>query len=319
MTRKSWDFTNARRRLELKDRSLSDKRVDLATAGELVQSGSNLAIGGCLYSRTPMGLLLEVLRRGRDELVLSRSLMCYEGELFLVAGAAREIVTSWMGLGLPWGISKILRAFIESGRARYQEWSHLSLGLRYKAAAMGMPFLPTTSMLGSNLVDHNEAKEMTCPFTGERLCLVPAYFPDVALIHVHRADSFGNAQIDGYAHMDPDIACAAHTVIVSTEKIVSTDEIVAAADRTSIPHFLVDAVVEMPFGSYPHECYGLYDADFSHFDAYVNRVKEGGEDGVRGYLDEFVSGTRSHADFLDRFTVGAVLDAERRAKSLIAP
>lgn len=311
------NFAEARRRLESKDRSLTDKRIDLSSAAALVHDGDHIGIGGCLYSRTPMALLLQLLRDRRQNLTLSRSLMCYEAELFLVAGASADIVTSWMGLGLPWGISRILRAFVEQGRARYEEWSHLSLGLRYKAAAMGMPFLPTTSMLGSDLVKYNSAHEMHCPFTGEKLCLVPAYFPDTALIHVHRADHYGNAQIDGYAHMDPDIARAAHTVIVTAEEIVAPEQMSSEPDRVLLPHFLVDAVVEVPFGSYPHECYGVYDADFQHFDQYVDLIKKDGEDGVRNYLEEFVYGVTGHDEFLDRFSVSRIVDAQRDARELV--
>jgi glutaconate CoA-transferase, subunit A len=310
------DFAEARRRLESKDRSRVDKRTDIGTAAALVKDGDDVAIGGCLYSRTPMALLLELLRQRKRELTLSRSLMCYEAELFLVTGGASQIVTSWMGLGLPWGISRILRSFVESGRAAYQEWSHLSLGLRYRAAAMGVPFLPTTSMLGSDLIRYNTAQEMSCPFTGEKLCLVPAYFPDVALVHVHRADLYGNSQIDGYGHMDPDIAKAAHTVIVTAERLVPTEEIISSPDRTTLPHFLVDAVVEVPLGSYPHECYGLYDANFDHFDSYVSLINEKGEEGVTEFLDNYVFGTEDFEGFLNRFDTGAVVRAQRRAQQL---
>ena len=246
-------FVEARRRLERKDRSLRDKRMAAKDAAQLVQDGDHVAIGGCLYSRTPLVTLREILRAHRVDLTLSRNLMCYEGELFLVAGAAGTLVTSWIGIGLPWGLSRITREFVEGGKARFEEWSHLALGLRYKAGAMGLPFLPTLSMLGSDLLARSGAQTMTCPFTGETLCLVPALFPDVAVIHVHRADCFGNAQIDGYPHMDADLAAAAATVILSAEEIVSTDEIRRTADRTQIPFFAVDAVVEAPFGSYPHE------------------------------------------------------------------
>lgn len=312
------NFAEARRRLESKDRSLTDKRTDLKTAAALVKDGDDVAIGGCLYSRTPMALLLELLRNGPRNLTLSRSLMCYEAELFLVNDQSSRIVTSWMGLGLPWGISKILRSYGESGRATYEEWSHLSLGLRYKAAAMGIPFLPTTSMLGSDLVKYNSAQEMACPFTGEKLCLVPAYFPEVALIHVHRADIYGNSQIDGYAHMDADIARAAHTVIVTTERLVLTEEIIGTADRTTLPHFLVDAVIEVPFGSYPHECYGLYDANFEHFDAYVTLINEKGEEGVREFLEEYVLSTEDFEGFLNLFETRALVEAQRKAQELTA-
>ena len=94
---------------------------------------------------------------------------------------------------------------------------------------------------------------------------MPALFPDVALLHVHRADRLGNCQIDGYPHMDADIALAASTVLVTAEEIVAEEEIRRQPDRTVIPGFVVDALVHVPYGSYPHECYGLYDAEPAHF------------------------------------------------------
>lgn len=294
-------FIEARRRLEAKDRSLRDKRVSLAEAARLVTDGDHVAVGGCLYSRTPMAALREILRLRRRRLTLSRNLMCYEGELFMVAGAAEEIVTSWMGIGLPWGLSRVLREFVEGGHARLEEWSHLAMGLRYRAGAMGVPFLPTLSMLGSDLLTTTSAKTMTCPFTGARLCLVPALFPDVAVVHVHRADRFGNAQIDGYSHMDADIPAAATTVILTAEEIVETDEIRRHADRTVIPFFAVDAVVEVPYGAYPHECYGLYDADLDHIGAYARRVAAEGAEAVRTYLHEYVYGPETFEAYLERF------------------
>jgi glutaconate CoA-transferase subunit A len=133
---------------------------------------------------------------------------------------------------------------------------------------------------------------------------------------VHRADLYGNSQIDGYGHMDPDIAKAAHTVIVTAERLVPTEEIISSPDRTTLPHFLVDAVVEVPLGSYPHECYGLYDANFDHFDSYVSLINQKGEDGVTEFLDDYVFGTGDFEGFLNRFDTGAVVRAQRRAQEL---
>jgi glutaconate CoA-transferase subunit A len=310
-------FVDARHRLERKGRSLRDKRMAAADAARLVRDGDHVAIGGCLYSRTPLITLREVLRARRVDLTLSRNLMCYEGELFLIAGATRTLISSWIGIGLPWGLSRILREFVEGGNARFEEWSHLALGLRYKAAAMGMPFLPTLSMLGSDLLARAGARTMACPFTGETLCLIPALFPDVALIHVHRADCFGNAQIDGYPHMDADLAAAAATVILSAEEIVSTDEIRRTADRTAIPFFAVDAVVEAPFGAYPHECYGRYEADLEHVGAYAQRAAAGGAAAVRAYLDEYVYGPETFDAYLERFGAARLLRQQRAAQELI--
>ena len=309
-------FVEARRRLEAKDRSLRDKRMPLAQAAALVKDGDHVAIGGCLYSRTPMAVLREILRHRRSHLTLSRNLMCYEGELFLAAGATRDIITSWIGIGLPWGLSRVVREFVEGGRARLEEWSHLAMGLRYRAGAMGIPFLPTLSMLGSDLQKMTTAKTMVCPFTGARLCLVPALFPDVAVVHVHRADCLGNAQIDGYPHMDADIAVAASTVILTAEEIVDTEEIRRRADRTAIPFFAVDAVVEVPYGAYPHECYGLYEADLDHIGAYARRVAAGGTEAVRAYLEEYVYGPETFEAHLAQFGRARLLSQQRAAREL---
>ena len=99
-----------------------------------------------------MSLLRELLRRRRRGLTLSRNLMCYEAELSWWPAASTSVVTAWMGIGLPWGVSKIMRHYVESGKVALEEWSHLALGLRFRAGAMGVPFLPSLTMLGSDLM-----------------------------------------------------------------------------------------------------------------------------------------------------------------------
>jgi glutaconate CoA-transferase subunit A len=313
----SADFMQARARLLEKDRSVRDKRMELDEAIALVRDGDGIAVGGCLYSRTPMASLLEVLRQGRSELTLVRNLTCYEAELFLARGAAERIVTSWVGIGLLWGLPKVFRHFTENDVSVYEEWSHLSLGLRFRAAAMGLPFLPTKSMLGSDLLPLSQAKEMTCPFTGERLALIPAYHPDVGLIHVQRADRFGNAQIDGPPYMDKDIAVAAQTVILTAEEIVEPEVITAHPDWTAIAHFTVDAVVEVPYGSFPHECYGEYEADFDHFQEYVDLVDDKAVHGAQEYVSRYVDATGSFAGFLELFGAETLSRQRERAKELL--
>ena len=310
-------FREARTDLEERERPVRDKLTTAAEAMRLVEDGHHIAIGGTLYSRTPMALLFELLRQGRRGLTLSRPLTCYEAELFLATGAAERITTSWMGIGLPWGLSQILRHYVENGLAVYEEWSHLALGLRYKAGAMGVPFLPTLTMLGSDLAQTNDVATVRCPYTGEQLLAVPALNPDVALIHVHRADRYGNAQVDGYRHMDVDMARAARRVVVSAEEIVEPEVIKTRPDTTMLPHFTVDAVVEAPYGSYPHECYGRYEADLEHFDAYVTAIRKDGLDAVRAYVDRHV---RRHADFtgfLDEVGKDRLRRQEAQAKELM--
>jgi len=315
---REYDFQAARRRLEGKAKSGGVKLASLEDTAARVKDGDHLAIGGCLFSRTPLGLVRAVLRRRPRNLTLSRNLMCYEGEWGLVAEAVTKIVTSWMGIGLPWGLSKIVREYVESGRVAFEEWSHLGLGLRFRAGAMGVPFLPSLTMLGSSLMDVGGSRTVACPYTGETLHAVPALFPDVALIHVQRADRLGNCQIDGYPHMDADIAFASSTVLVTAEEIVSEDDIRRRPDRTVIPGFVVDAVAHVPFGSYPHECYGLYDADPTHFTEYVAGIQEHGAGGVTRYLDRYVYGPAAHEEYLALFGEAALASARERARVLTA-
>ena len=313
---KEYDFHAARLRLENKAKSAGEKLTSLESVAARVRDGDNVAIGGCLYSRTPLALIWALLRRRPRHLTLSRNLMCYEAEWAMVAGAADKVVTSWMGIGLPWGLSRIQREYVESGRVQFEEWSHLALGLRFRAAAMGVPFLPSLTMLGSSLMEVGPSKTIACPYTGETLHAVPALFPDVALIHVHRADRFGNCQIDGYPHMDADIARAASTVLVTAEQIVSDDEIRRHPDRTVIPGFAVDALAHVAYGSYPHECYALYDSEPEHFTVYVDAIKRDGAKGVADYLDRYVYGPRTHADYLSLFGDVALRQARARAEML---
>ncbi len=311
-----YDFIAARGRVEAKKKSAGEKLTSLEDAVARVKDGDHVSAGGCLFSRTPMALVREVLRHRRRALTLSRNLTCTEGELLMAAGAVTRVVTAWMSIGLPWGVSKILRHYVESGAVGLEEWSHLALGLRFRAGAMGVPFLPALTMLGSDLVGVGGMKTVQDPYTGETLAAVPALFPDVALLHVHRADRFGNCQIDGYPHMDADIARAATTVLVTAEEIVSEEETRRYPDRTVIPGFVVDALVLAPFGSFPHECYGLYEADYEHFAEYTAAIDARGPAAVGEYLERYVYGPPAWNDYLDLFGGERLALQAKRAREL---
>ncbi|PYN40938.1 MAG: CoA synthetase [Candidatus Rokuibacteriota bacterium] len=296
-----YDFIAARRRIEGKAKSAAEKLTSLEEAASRVKDGDQIGVGGCLFSRTPLALMREILRQRRSGLTLARNLTCHEGELFMAAGAVSRVMTAWMSIGLPWGVSKILRHYVETGAVALEEWSHLALGLRFRAGAMGIPFLPALTMLGSDLVGVGGLKTVQDPYTGETLAAVPALFPDVALVHVHRADRFGNCQVDGYPHMDADIARAATTVLITTEEIISEEETRRYPDRTVIPGFVVDALVHVPFGSFPHECYGLYEADYDHFAEYCAAIDARGPAAVGDYLERYVYGPPTWSDYLELF------------------
>lgn len=301
-----------------RDRGLREKVMSLEEAASLVNDGDHVAIGGCTISRTPIAMIWALIRAGRKDLKVSRSIVSTEGDLLFGSGAASHIVTSWFSQGIVWGVSKVMRHYTEKKLARFEEWSHLSLGLRYRAGAMGVPFVATRAMIGSDVLRRvqDQVKPMTCPFTGEPLLLLPALNPDVALIHVQRADRYGNAQMDGLQFMDIDMAMAANRVILTAERLISNDQIRRAPDQTRIPFFTVDAVVEVPYGSAPHECYGLYEPFFGHLDYYAGLTSKDAAGGVQKYLDEYYRAPASWPEYLAKLGVDAIMDASRRGRSI---
>ena len=310
-------YAEIRSRTEERDRSLREKVMSLDEAAALVPDGASVGIGGSTLSRTPMAMIWALIRAGRKDLFCARSITSCEGELLFASGTSRHILTSWFSQGIVWGVSRIMRAYTESGRGRFEEWSHMAVGLRFRAGAMGVPFLPMRSMMGSDVIAQlPEARLIDCPFTGEKLVLVPALNPEIALIHVQRCDAYGNAQIDGLPFMDIDLAMAANRVILTTERIVSNDQIRRAPDQTKIPFMAVDAVVETPFGSAPHECYGLYEPLFRHLDGYAAQIRRDPEEGVRAYLDRYFYGPKSWTEYLDGLGLEELLDARRRGTSI---
>jgi glutaconate CoA-transferase subunit A len=298
-SRYALDLKKKRQKIEEKIKSPESKITTLDEAvRRFVREDSHIAVGGCLYSRTPTAAIHEIIRQRTRGLTLSRSLVGMEADILLGAALLRKVVTSWWSVGYAWGISRAMRSAVEQQLVTFEEWSHLSLGLRYRAAAMGVSFLPTFSMLGTDLERVNDVKSMTCPYSGEKMLLVPALYPDVGIIHAQLADEAGNVRIGGYAFMDQDIAQASERVIVTVEKIIDSKAFRKQPDMTTIPFFCVDAVVKVPNGSYPSECWGLYEADFDHFAKFADQLNEKGIDGAKGYAEEFIYGTKSFQNFL---------------------
>src|SRR5437870_8992121 len=181
---------------------------------------------------------------------------------------------------------------------------------------MGVPVPPALTKPVSDLMGIGGLKTVQDTYTGETLAAVPALFPDVALVHVHRADRFGNCQVDGYPHMDADIARAATTVLITTEEIISEEETRRYPDRTVIPGFVVDALVHVPFGSFPHECYGLYEADNHHFAEYCAAIDTRGPAAVGDYLERYVYGPPTSSDYPDPFGGERMGHQAKRAREL---
>ncbi len=191
-------YHTLRNNLHRRDRSLREKVVSLEEAASFVNDGAMVGIGGSTLSRTPMAMIWQLIRARKKNLSCSRCIISTDGDLLIGSGVANHIMSSWFAQGILWGLSKVMRHYVEKELARYDEWSHMAMGMRFRAGGMGVPFLPMRSMLGSDVARiRPEVKEIDCPFTGEKLLLIPALNPDVALIHVQRCDAYGNAQMDG--------------------------------------------------------------------------------------------------------------------------
>ncbi|HET7155164.1 MAG TPA: CoA-transferase [Hyphomicrobiaceae bacterium] len=301
-----------------RDRGLREKVMSLEEAASLVNNGDHVALGACHLSRTPYAMIWALIRARKQDLTISRSIASSETDLLLAGGVSNHVVTSWFSQGLVWGVSKVMRHYTENKLAVFEEWSHMSMGLRYRAGAMGIPFIPSRTMMGSDVGKRlgGNFKTMTCPFTNEEVGLLPALNPDVALIHVQRCDPYGNAQLDGLQFMDLDLAMAAKRVILTTERIVSNEQIRRTPDQTRIPFFTVDAVVEAPIGCAPHECYGVYEPFFSHLDDYAALTTKDPVKGTQEYLERYFYEPKSWPDYLSRLGMDAVLDACRRGRSV---
>lgn len=291
------DVDEARIFFREKSRALVDKRMTVQEAvAQFIHDGDYIAAGGFGSVRIPTAVLHEIVRTRKRNLGFSGHSSTHDFQI-LAAGETldRCDISYVVGLELR-GLSPHGRRLIESGRVRTTEWSNAGLGWRYKAAAMGVPFLPARVMLGSDTERYSAAKRIDCPYTGKTYLAIPALFPDVAIIHVHQADMYGNAQIAGINIVDDDLSRAAKRLIITTERIISTDEIRRAPEKTSIPYWLVDAVCVVPFGSYPGEMPYEYGSDETHLAEWVAAERD--PQALQAFLDQYIFGTRDFDEYL---------------------
>jgi glutaconate CoA-transferase subunit A len=260
-----------------------------------------------------VGALWEIIRQKRKNLTIYKPLMSFDGDWLFVSGVMGKAVTSWFSGGVTWGVSKIMRSFAEADPSTFEELSLLGLSLRLKAGAMGIPCIPTKSMLGSDLEKTAGLKRFTCPYSGEELLLVPAVNPDVAIIHSQVADMYGNGQIFGPPCLDLESAKAANKVILTTEQIIDNEHIRDTPNSTNIPFFCVDAVVELPFGCYPHECYGRYEPAYDKLGEYGQGLLEAKDKigFVKEFLEKYFYQPADFEEYLSLFGVKSLLETTR--------
>jgi acyl CoA:acetate/3-ketoacid CoA transferase alpha subunit len=273
-----------------------------------VADGDYIVYDFSSLTRGPQALIREVIRQRKKDLWVCAEFTLHESALLVGAGCATRIDVGFLGYG-----SYIGQAVCD-GRVRVYDWTNGGLALRLLAGARGVPFLPTRDLLGSDHMAVSAAKVVEDPYTGLPVAVVPALNPDVAFLHVHQADVYGDARIFGTNLFALEAAMASRRVIVSAEEIIDHDEFRKDPIRTTIPYFLVDAVVHAPFGAYPGAMPARYEIDLPHVDM-LNGIRDDGQ--MQKYLHETVYSVADHEEFLDK-RVGARRMAElRRAATIL--
>ena len=281
---------------------IEDKRITLKEAVKLVPDGSHLFWGGFGFQRPPMAFAYELVRQKK------RGLTIYtcgsEMDIDILSGA--KVVSRYElafyaieGIGLVPNIQRRVR----EGSIEIEDYSNLAMVMRFLGGALGVPFMPLKSMLGTDMLAKkrfraHKAEIMDCPFTGEKVVLVPSVRPDFSIIHAQRVDQEGNVQIDGIKGEDVEGARAGKKVIVMTEEIVDAEFIRSQPDQTIIPNIYVTHVVECPWGSYPMMVYNYYDYDMEHVRMYYDQCKT--EEGWQKYCQDYITSVNSHNEFLQK-------------------
>ncbi len=310
------DPDQAREFFAQKSRAMTDKRMSAKEAVErFIPDGCYLASGGFGANRISTVMLHEIVRARRTGLGFAGHTATHDFQI-LCAGKAFDRLDASYIVGLEArGLSPNARRYMESGAVKVCEWSNYALDQRFRAAADGIPFVVIRTMLGTDTLRYSGAKVIECPFTGAKVVAVPALYPDVAVIHVHEADLYGNCHIKGISITDLELARAAKRVIVSAERLVSNQEIRREPSRTAIPYYLVDGVVEQPYGGYPGNMAYEYFSDEKHLAEWLEVEKDPAA--FAAFLDRYIYGVADFDEYLERCGGLARLKELRQLEALV--
>ncbi|MFZ5821619.1 MAG: CoA transferase subunit A [Chloroflexota bacterium] len=253
----------------------------------------------------------EIIRQGKKNLTLARATPDLIYDMMVAAGCARKVIFSYMGNpGV--GSLRIVRAAIERGDLEMEEYSHFGMITRLQAGAAGLPFLPMNQVGVTDLERANpNIKRIPDPYGGKDVIVVPALHPDVAIVHVQRADANGNAHLWGIIGEQKEAAFAAKKVILTAEEIVDEAVIRSDPNRTMIPANIVHAVCHTPYACHPSYAQGYYDRD-NEFYLGWDEVSASDE-AVKAWLDEWVYGVKDRAEYWDK------LGKEKQARLQVKP
>lgn len=272
-----------------------------------VNSGAIVLLGAQLEQMIPFSAGHEIIRQGLRELTLVGPISDTLFDILIGAGAASRVLAAWVG-NVSSGLGHCFRRAVEQaipGPVEIIDYSNFTLALALHATALGVPFLPTYSTLGSDLLKSNaNLQEFASPVGEEKLVAVRAIKPDVAILQVQRADEQGNAHLWGNLGVAVDGARASGAVIVVAEEIVAPEVIASDPNRTLIPGFLVTAVVHEPWGAHPSPAQGYYGRDHAFFSDYHKESRSA--EGFRDWLQHWVLGVRNRGEYLKQLGTGRV-------------
>ena len=306
-------MTNVRDNLKMPlymNQALIDKRTDLASVVAQIRDGDTVGFGGSELERKPFAAVRGIVRSSlRNLTVISRGGM--EVDLLIGAGKATKVIypsVSMGGLGVPPNFVRARR----TGSVQLREISETMFVLGWRAAAEGMPFFPTRTALGTDIITVNpEIRTITCPYTGDTLVAMPAFEADFAFICVNMADPSGYGLIFGDPMGDHWMAQGAKRTFLVAEKVVSPSELKGHAAAGRILRFWVEGVIELAWGAHPGECFPHYQADTGHLREYAAAASS--EETFSAYVEKYVSSTPDHSSYLER--VGGVAKLERLKKN----
>lgn len=283
---------------------MQGRRSKLTTAREAIAQipdGAKIALGGSLIRKAPMALVRELVRQNKRDLTLYSWSAGMDYDMLIGAGCVKEAWSSYCGL-FNLGIAKNFRRAVEAQNIRFVDLSETCCKDKFRAAVFGNTFAISKTPLHTDIMRNPEFKEITCPFTGEKFVAMEAFYPDFSLIHAHRADRYGNVQLDTIRMMDNEldilIAKSAKVSIISVEEIVEEEEIIRTPTQTVLPKLFVDHVIHLPMGAHPNSCDTRYDFDLEHGEYYQQCAAS--PEGFQKYLNEYVYGTADEAAYLEK-------------------
>jgi glutaconate CoA-transferase, subunit A len=266
-----------------------------------IGDGDTIALGGWIIARCVVAAVHELIRQRKMNLTVCQSLAGFDTDVLVGAGNVRRLITAGGSLDAFGRLNRV-NDLCAAGKVQVEENSALGMATRFLAGSLGLPFMPTRSLMGSTILENLEgeakaAVEMDSPFTGERVVLLRALNVKTAIIHVQRADEEGNAQVWGPLWDTQAMAGAADRVLLTAEEIVERSEIKESPERTLIPGFKVASVSLVPFGSHPTSCYKWYDYDAEHLREYSEASKNAVS--FDGYLRDRVLSHETFESYLN--------------------